>query len=531
MNTLLKKLTATAVAAMMVIPAMGRTAQWSVEPTYNEIETLAPGVFKVRKNYMTGIVDASGKQVIAMTSDSITPFVGGEALMVSPDKDDRSKLLAIIHSDLSVTPVRDEVWVDDYPFFSDGLLPVCNKNGYYGYMDPQGNMVLQCSYSNIHPFSDGYAAVTKRSSNAILQHVTKVTDKLMEKAKIKIKVIYIDRYGKPLNFPKRLGDLSMGTTFRGGRALVENKKGEYFYVSNRGTIITAVKSPNYVLDDCYAVVDDNNDVDINQQPTPTKGISVFESGNRYGYRTTSGTLLPAQFEDADPFIGDYATARSGGKWGILKLVEGDFACASAASAKTVVRKGRKSKGAQTAKSSGKVTVTVPSGWDGGNLTLTNGSHTGTLESHNGTTQVYALNTAGGNNVKLSAGGLVVWEGSLGKANATTIDQAAATGQSNNTGRVRISISPSSAKADIKDQASVTVTLSNPNSEPLTTIVKVSGNGLIPVSRSVTIPAGGVKRVSTCFTKVLVSETRSVMVTAGGRSSSKNVKLSPFYVKF
>lgn len=516
--------------AALILPelAMAKSAYWSVEPAYSEIEALAPGVFKVRKNYMTGIVDANGKQVIAMTSDSITPFIDGQALMVSPDRDDRSKLLAIIHSDLSVTPVREEVWVDDYPFFSEGLLPVCNKNGFYGYMDPQGNMVLPCSYVNIHPFSDGYAAVTKRSSNTIMQHVNKVADKLMEKVKLKIKVTYIDRYGKSLNFPKRVGDISMGTTFRDGRALVENKKGEYYFVSNRGTLISPANNPQYILDEYYAITDDNSDFDPEHKPTPTPGISVFESGDLYGYRTAEGTLLPAQFSDADPFVGDYATACIDGKWGILKLVDGNFSLAAASAAKTSTRKGKKGKAATPA-ASGKINVTTPAGWDGGSLTLSDGSKKGTLESSNGNNQVYALSTAAGQKVKLSAGNLILWEGNLGttaKAE-TTVAEAPQTTNA----RVRISISPASAKADIKDQAAITVTLSNPNSEPVTTTVKVSGNGLVPVNRKVTIPAGGAKRVSTCFTKVLSNETRTVAVTADGRSSSKNVKLSPFYVKF
>ena len=80
-----------AVAAALTAPAVAGafTAGWSVEPAYTSMEQLAPGAYKVKRGMYTGIIDGNGKQIIKMTTDSITPFTEGKALVLTPVGNDR----------------------------------------------------------------------------------------------------------------------------------------------------------------------------------------------------------------------------------------------------------------------------------------------------------------------------------------------------------------------------------------------------------------------------------------------------------
>lgn len=45
-------------------------------------------------------------------------------------------------------------------FFTNGLMPVANKDGYYGYVDEDGNIAIDCKYADASPFYGEYALVT-----------------------------------------------------------------------------------------------------------------------------------------------------------------------------------------------------------------------------------------------------------------------------------------------------------------------------------------------------------------------------------
>ena len=45
-------------------------------------------------------------------------------------------------------------------FFTNGLMPVANKDGYFGYVDEDGNIAIDCKYAEASPFYGEYALVT-----------------------------------------------------------------------------------------------------------------------------------------------------------------------------------------------------------------------------------------------------------------------------------------------------------------------------------------------------------------------------------
>lgn len=520
-----------AVMALTPVVSVAKTANWSVEPVYDAMEQLTPGAYKVKRGLYTGVIDCTGKEVIKMTTDSITPFVDGQALQLTPTGDGKYRLQAILDTDLRSLPVYEEVYVDDYPFFSDGLLPVCNSQGFYGYMDGSGRMVLKPSYLNVHPFHEGYAAVVKRPSNVVMQFLSKATDKLMELFKQKVSTTYINRAGKELKLQKGIGKVVNGSTFSNGKALVENKDGAFFIINTQGAILTRCQALNPEFDDRYVYIDD--DYERNDDTYKTGGdagidntVRLFQQNGKYGYVSNGEVVLPAQFDDADLFSNDYAMACRNGRWGILHLQSGDFTCQAPVSASTKKRgkKGRKSN--STAAPAKGFVVTAPAAFDRTALTLAitagNDVSKESVDGNGTTSRTFPLTKPTGEyTMTLSTKDLVLWSHTAGAAPKQQLAQ---------TQRIRIAISPSSAKADIKDNAVVTVTFTNPGDTEVTTSVQIAGKGLTPVTRNLTIPAKGSRRVSTVFTKVYTREVRGVTAKAGSFATSKNITVSPFYVK-
>ncbi|MCM1028214.1 MAG: WG repeat-containing protein [Pseudoflavonifractor sp.] len=524
---------ALAMGALSAPTAEAKTAKWSVEPIYNNIEMMSPGIFLVKRGVYSSIIDGSGNEIVPSTTDSITPFIEGESLILTPAEGDRYRLQGILHADFTKTPVAEEVYVSEYPFFSEGLLPVCNSQGFYGYMDPTGRMVLPTRYTNPHPFSEGRAVVTERMKGALGNIVSKVTDKAQEIAKRKAAMLYINRAGVALKLPKEIGKVYNGTTFCNGTAYIENNKGEFFTINANGSILSRGEIKEFEVDDHYRLADSERQVSETSASTaPSSSVDdvvSFTVNNLTGYRTKAGsTVLPPQFSDAEEFVGEFALAKHGGKWGILKLGDGTFSgkAEKVTTSKTRARKGKKAAPAP----SPKYIITTPQSWANTSLTLTlkegGENKSETVEGTGADQRTYAMAIPSGNGLlTLHTPNLVLWECNLSSAATEEVPSAPAPG------RLRISISPASAKADVRDNAAITVTLTNSGSTEITTTVKVSGTGLIPVNRSITVPGNSSRRVNTAFTNVLEKEFRTVNVTAGGRSASKTITVNPFYVKY
>lgn len=124
-----------------------KTASWSVEPKYSNIEMLSPGTYLVKRGVYSSIIDGEGRAIVPNTTDSITPFVENQALILTPAEDGRYRLQGILHDDFTTTAVAEEAYVDDYPFFSEGLLPVCNKSGFTGIWIRQDVLCFRCAIS------------------------------------------------------------------------------------------------------------------------------------------------------------------------------------------------------------------------------------------------------------------------------------------------------------------------------------------------------------------------------------------------
>ena len=97
--------------------------------------------------------------------------------------------------------------------------------------------------------------------------------------------------------------------------------------------------------------------------------------------------------------------------------------------------------------------------------------------------------------------------------------------------MRISVSKSS-KADKNDRAPITVRISNPTDEEVTIEVKVTGEKLTPVTKTLTIPEKSSRSIHTAFNNVTVASSKTVAVSIEGKTSYFKVNpVTPFFVDF
>lgn len=123
---MIKRLFLFTILITAAVSVSAETAVWSVLPEYNGITRLSDDLFIVEKGARSAIIDASGKEVIPMTLDSITPMVDGKSLLLTRDGSD-FRLRSIIFENQRIVNVDGEYFVGDYPFFSEGMLPSTTK--------------------------------------------------------------------------------------------------------------------------------------------------------------------------------------------------------------------------------------------------------------------------------------------------------------------------------------------------------------------------------------------------------------------
>lgn len=490
-----------------------QTAKWIIKPMYTSITPYCDGVYKVKKGYKAGLIGEDGAALVPATADSITNLSEGYGLILSFEGG-KYKLNGIFGENKTVIPVTDDYYVDQYPFFSEGKLPVCNQKGKYGYINNNGRLVLDFEYSTVHPFSEGWAAVSKKN---LIGNVTSLIKKSGGGGGGKI--IYINEEGKPLVLQAEIGDIYSGTTFKNGEALVTNKENKQYIINPVGAIVRIDNNIPLIFDEKYCLV---SEADKNKatEAAPVKydGPTVYTENDLYGYRQGTTIILPAQFSEAMPFSNGYAIAGKDGKKGMLKLVNGTFS-------------GKQAKGSLP--SSDPQTeaidyiVSVPAEWRSETLKLTfvdaakKDNIASSLPGDGAETRTFSFLLPKGKasgEIVLEDENLVLWETGMKGAASAAIP-------------VKITV-PAVAKANEKDNAFITVRLENKNPEAIETTVKISGDRISPVEKKITLHPNSSQSVSTYFYKVTKEENRSIVVeTSVADKITKAVKVKQFFTEF
>lgn len=293
-----------------VCAATAQTVMWSIPPKYDSIEEYTADAYLCSADGKCGVVASSGEVIVPIEVDDITESYEGKALALVKDSDSRWRIVGILHvHDMKYSPLSERYYMNKYSHFSEGLLSVMNQQGAAGYIDDEGNVVIDCQFASACPFSQGLALVVRPSS--------------------KQECLYIKRdYGKtrmPLIVDFANGRLTAGTTFKNGRALVAHYS-SLAYINTQGNVIEKFKgefSSDMIDSFDYSLKGEGGEEHKPDVPQPSYrdlGIELIDDNGYYGYRMSNGVVIPAQFDAAEPFKGEYAKAKYQSKYGVLKYV-------------------------------------------------------------------------------------------------------------------------------------------------------------------------------------------------------------------
>lgn len=191
------------------IDAQGSVA---IAPQFDELKdgSFDQGVAPVSIDGKWGFINYVGEFVVEPKYSSVAEFSDNKTAPVMLDEqsfyiDRRGKKV--------IVPKQDYVGI--LPF-SEGLAGVQSYNDKWGFIDEQGNEVIETKFDKVTPFSEGLAMV-----------------------RIGYKYTYIDQTGKLLFST----EFSYATEFKGGRALVDGKN-SYLIVNSNGEVVKDLKNKN-----------------------------------------------------------------------------------------------------------------------------------------------------------------------------------------------------------------------------------------------------------------------------------------------
>lgn len=468
-----------------------QTVRWALPPEYKSVDQISDHLYKIAMVKGVGVATQSGEIVIdPTTADSITDFSEGKALALKADGD-KYQLVGIFGEDgKMVKPADDDFYVGDFPFFSEGMLPVCNSRGKYGFINANGDLVVDFKYSSVHPFCQGYA------SCGVAYLIGGES------------IVYVDANGVEMKLDRSLGKVSLGTSFYQDKAVVRTKNGDYAVIGLNGQIVELNVNPTLHFDWKFRLSDEKQE-DGYQPSIVINGPSPYQDNGKYGYARNGRHVVTAQFSDARPFYDGYAVAALRPEaYGILQYIEGSIACD--------IERGDVQ--ADKGKESVVFNVTLPEAFKNEDLNLRcygKDHDSQYFLAKDGSTRRSAsfLVPSNPHTVEIVSGQLTLFQKTFEPLGPDA--------------SLQVSVSVTAKRANEKDQQSFAVVFTNSGKQSVSFTVEVTGSKLVCKKTTVTVPAGGKARVTGYFKDVVDDETRLVTVKYGDETYSKSVKVTPW----
>lgn len=161
--------------------SIDKTGEFIIEPRYDWIESFSEGLAATKIGDKWGYIDKSGEFVISPQYDAADPFSEGLAAVKI---NNRFRFIDKTGKEVIQTPFR---FVGE---FSEGRAKVQDDNGYYGYIDKQGDVIIPPQFFPlVEDFTHGFALV-------------QIPDGDFQKT-LQSKYGYIDKQGKYMWSPKK----------------------------------------------------------------------------------------------------------------------------------------------------------------------------------------------------------------------------------------------------------------------------------------------------------------------------------------
>lgn len=481
---------------------VSQTVTWQMPPRdYNAVVRIGKDLFKVEKGGKYGLVKADGSVVLDTKVDDMTSLYSDRALVMQRENG-KNIVLGVLSAYGDYHGFAKKYYtIAGQEFYSDGLLTVADESGSVGYIDDEGNAVLGFDgrFDNIKPFTEGYAAVFKNEAYSL-----------------------INKRGVEAEMIIGVGEVYGGTNVCNGIAYIWDTDGNMFTFDVRTGKCDKAKEPSNNEPDylyCYQGASGRGVEPsyAEMKYTGVEGPEPYAKDGLYGY-SSAGFQFSPQFSSATPFVDGLSVVGLNGRIGILKYLETERPFALTVPDETI----RYHKGNSVACPFG---LQVPDAVRGSaikvkvknssdvEMTVTDkgeGKYTFDIMPDDGTMDFV---------VGVTADGLNLWEGKASYMFKKHIMPLTA----------RINVA--GHKADATDKIAVTATVTNPNDEPVTAEVRITGsNCLVPKSATVTVPAKGNRQLTTVFVvkEKTAGQHASVTTTKGGSASTGSLTLESFY---
>lgn len=505
MMTRLKKTLAVMAFCAMSAAAAAQTAEWLVMPQYSEIKYFGPDMYKVTMNGKVGIIGSDGRTILRPEYDAINLFYEGRTVFVNRASQGW-QVKGVLSEDGTVAYADGTYYLlPDYMFFSEGLLPVRDGRGYYGFLDEKCRPAFSFTPDEVRPFSEGFAAIGSGET-----------------------FHWINTYGEQiLPMLSNGGTPYGGTNFYNGKAYLWDEDGVLFVLTDDGRT-EKMRSRELIVDYLY-----RPDTGLSDKVTYTKYTQDYdklwtpeERGGLWTYISAGGKLLtPFQYENVDYFSDGAAIASIDGKYGLLHVVDEEATFYTRAQNRRHVF------------SSGdnctcRFRLAVPDKWKGQSLSVTltdadTGDRMPLSKSGDNYSFSYRPHASGTGEIRkkflveVKNYDIKLWQGEENFVFAPIVKKLKAFLRVNNI----------DATAD--NRCYVTAVISNPSPVAITTSVTLTGGGtnasFAGKKVTLTIPAYGSKSVTGSFflNKVVLNGWCAVKTSNGASARRSGLELKPF----
>ncbi len=304
---------------MLVFPSLiskAQTVVWAMQPKgYDTIEPIGKNLFKVTNNNKIGLINADGTVVVEPVCDNLIGYYENKALLVRNDEGKGERIIGCLTGNGEFYKFSKKFYtLTGQKFYSEGLISVSNEKGKKGYVDEAGNneFCFDKNYTNIKPFSGGYAVVRDSKSYGLL----------------------IDSEGNETKFvfPGGVGPSipRISSVYEGILYVQGDEKNETYSCDMNADAGKLSKTNKPVDMKSLDYLSRLSSLSGKSKSVPyesiiysgTKGLNPTKSNGLTGYNNGNTQILPCQLQSASFFVDGYAVVEHNGEKGILKYVEG-----------------------------------------------------------------------------------------------------------------------------------------------------------------------------------------------------------------
>lgn len=300
---LIQKFSLTLMTVLAFAVANAKTAVWDILPKYEKLNRYFNDIYAFQQNGKWGLVKSGNKEILPASCDFITPFTNGFAL--AGIKDGNYYLLEyIIDEDGSIVALIDKYYLpSNNQYMSDGKLVVVNKNGKYGYISSDGRAIIKCQFDYALPFKEGWAPVKQGNYT---KYISESYEKSPSKSILAVEFHY--------------GEMTLASSFVNGNAVVAYNT-DFALIGNNGQVIKKLKETEF-----KQLYKKNN-----AAPALTSAgfneaslYGIIHKNGKSGLKEGENVILIPQFDSFSVQYNDGAIVTvSKGKYGVLKISEGD----------------------------------------------------------------------------------------------------------------------------------------------------------------------------------------------------------------